>query len=58
MSKKLKNTDAKKVKKAAKKDDSFYRYSGSNLVYNTDLLAKTHSTSFYWSLQNPNIDPI
>lgn len=54
-SKKLKNTDAKKVKKAAKKDDSFYRYSGSNLVYNTDLLAKTHSTSFYWSLQNPNI---
>ena len=34
---------------------SFYRYSGSNLVYNTDLLAKTHSTSFYWSLQNPNI---
>ena len=55
VSKKLKNTDAKKVKKAAKKDDSFYRYSGSNLVYNTDLLAKTHSTSFYWSLQNPNI---
>ena len=47
VSKKLKNTDAKKVKKAAKKDDSFYRYSGSNLVYNTDLLAKTHSTSFY-----------
>lgn len=35
VSKKLKNTDAKKVKKAAKKDDSFYRYSGSNLVYNT-----------------------
>ena len=55
VSKKLKNTDAKKVKKAAKSDDSFYRYSGSNLVYNTDLLAKTHSTSFYWSLQNPNI---
>ena len=52
---KLKNTAAKKVKKAAKGDTDFYRYSGNRLVYNTDLLAKTHSTSFYWSIQNPNI---
>lgn len=52
---KLKSTTGKKVKKAAKNDTDFYRYSGSNLVYNSDLVDKTYSTSFYWSIQNPVI---
>lgn len=38
-------------------DDVFYRYSVNKdvLNYNRDLIFDTHSTSFYWSLQNPNI---
>jgi len=36
-------------------DNSFYRYSGSNLTINSDLVNGTRSTSFYWSLQNNNI---
>lgn len=36
-------------------DDSFYRYSGSNLTINSDLVNGTKSTSFYWSLQNSAI---
>lgn len=55
VSKKLKNTDAKKVKKAAKKDDSFYRYSGDKVNYNEALTAGMNGTSFYWSLQNKHL---
>lgn len=38
-------------------DKSFYRYSVNKdrLNYNRDLIFNTHSTSFYWSLQNPKI---
>ncbi len=45
---------ATKVEKAVD-DDSFYRYSGSRLVVNSDLVNSTKGTSFYWSLQNSNI---
>jgi len=52
--KKLNNTAGRIVKKTVK-DKAFYRYSSDNLVYNTDLLDRTKSTSFYWSTQNNNI---
>ncbi len=52
--KKLNNTAGRIVKKTAK-DKAFYRYSSDNLVYNTDLLDRTKSTSFYWSTQNSSI---
>lgn len=50
----LTNTSGKKVEQAVD-DDSFYRYSGSHLVLNEDLINDTKGTSFYWSLQNNNI---
>ncbi len=52
--KKLTNTVGSKIKETVK-DKKFYRYSGNKLVYNTDLLDRTYSTSFYWSTQNPYI---
>lgn len=52
--KKLNNTAGRIVKKTVK-DKDFYRYSSDHLVYNTDLLDRTKSTSFYWSTQNSNI---
>ncbi len=55
VSKKLKNTDAKKVKKAAKADDSFYRYSGDKVNYNEALTAGMNGTSFYWSMQSKHL---
>lgn len=33
----------------------FYRYSGSQLVKNTNLLAGMSSTQYYWSLSNPSV---
>lgn len=38
-------------------DKSFYRYSTNRdrLNFNRDLIFNTHSTSFYWSLQNTRI---
>lgn len=51
---KLTDNAATRVKENVE-DDSFYRYSGSNLTINSDLVNKTRSTSFYWSLQNSNI---
>lgn len=36
-------------------DDSFYRFSGSDLVVNSSLLSGTHSTDYYWSLSNKYI---
>ncbi len=43
------------VKNFATDDDSFYRYSGSNVTLNSDLVNGTRGTSFYWSLQNSAI---
>lgn len=52
---KLKSTAARKVKKATKNDDSFYRYSGDKVNYNEALTAGMNGTSFYWSLQNKHL---
>lgn len=32
--------------------DSFYRYSGENLIPNNAMLYDTHSTDYYWSITN------
>ena len=55
VNKKLKSTAARKVKKATKNDDSFYRYSGDKVNYNEALTAGMNGTSFYWSLQNKHL---
>ena len=55
MNKKLKSTAARKVKKATKNDDSFYRYNGDKVNYNEALTAGMNGTSFYWSLQNKHL---
>lgn len=36
-------------------DNTFYRYSGSDLTQNASILFGTHSTDYYWSLTNQNI---
>ncbi|MDD5792896.1 MAG: YfhO family protein, partial [Erysipelotrichaceae bacterium] len=35
-------------------DDDFYRISGSELTQNASILFGTHTTDFYWSLNNAN----
>lgn len=37
------------------KDDEFYRYSGTSLMYNAALFNGISSTQFYYSLSNPNL---
>lgn len=54
ITKTITDTPGTEVKKSVD-DDSFYRYSGSHLVVNSDLVNSTKGTSFYWSLQNNNI---
>jgi uncharacterized membrane protein YfhO len=55
--KKISKSVSKKVKKVTTSDESFYRYSrvSTQTQFNVDLIYGTKSTSFYWSLQNPNI---
>ena len=36
-------------------DDSFYRYSGSDLKTNQSIHGKESSTQFYWSVSNDNV---
>ena len=55
VNKKLKSTAARKVKKATKNDDSFYRYSGDKVNYNEALTAGMNGTSFYWSMQSKHL---
>ena len=55
VSKKIKRSAASKVKKAAKGDDTFYRYSGGKIVYNESAYVGMNGTSFYWSMENKNL---
>lgn len=55
VNKKLKRSAANKVKKAAKGDGTFYRYSGGRVNYNEATYADMNGTSFYWSMQNKNL---
>ena len=52
---KIKRSAASKVKKAAKGDDSFYRYSGGKIHYNESTYVGMNGTSFYWSMENKNL---
>lgn len=55
VNKKIKRSAASKVKKAAKGDDTFYRYSGGKIVYNEGAYVGMNGTSFYWSMENKNL---
>ena len=55
VNRRIKGASGRKVKKAAKSDKSFYRYTGDNVECNEELLAHISGSSFYWSLQNPNV---
>ena len=55
VNRRIKGASGRKVKKAAKSDKSFYRYTGDNVECNEELLAHMSGSSFYWSLQNPNV---
>lgn len=55
VNRRIKGASGRKVKKAAKSDKSFYRYTGDNVECNEELLSHTSGSSFYWSLQNPNV---
>ena len=37
------------------KDPDFFRYSGSNLTHNIAILNETDTTSYYFSISNPNV---
>ena len=52
---KIKRSAASKVKKAAKGDDTFYRYSGGKIHYNESTYVGMNGTSFYWSMENKNL---
>lgn len=52
---KIKRSAASKVKKAAKGDDTFYRYSGGKINYNESTYVGMNGTSFYWSMENKNL---
>lgn len=45
------------IKKYTQSEEAndFYRYSGSNLTPNANLIAGLSSTQFYWSLSNPYV---
>lgn len=55
ISKKLGANETAAVKRAAGQDknDGFYRYSGSGLTRNANMIAGLSSTQFYWTLSNP-----
>ena len=55
VNRRIKGASGRKGKKAAKSDKSFYRYTGDNVECNEELLAHMSGSSFYWSLQNPNV---
>ena len=55
VNRRIKGASGRKVKQAAKSDKSFYRYTGDNVECNEELLAHMSGSSFYWSLQNPNV---
>lgn len=55
VNRRIKGASGRKVKKAAKSDKSFYRYTGDNVECNEELLVHMSGSSFYWSLQNPNV---
>lgn len=55
VNKKIKRSAASKVKKAAKGDDTFYRYSGGKVNYNEGAYVGMNGTSFYWSMENKNL---
>lgn len=55
VNRRIKGASGRKVKKAAKSDKFFYRYTGDNVECNEELLAHMSGSSFYWSLQNPNV---
>lgn len=55
VNKKIKRSAANKVKKAAKGDDTFYRYSGGRVNYNEATYLGMNGNSFYWSMQNKNL---
>lgn len=55
VNRRIKSASGRKVKKAAKSDKTFYRYTGDSVECNEELLAHTPGSSFYWSLQNPNV---
>ena len=55
VNRRIKGASGRKVKKAAKSDKSFYRYTGDNVECNEELLAHMSGSSFYWRLQNPNV---
>ena len=41
--------------KANVNDEGFYRYSGSDLTNNIAILNETYTTSYYFSIANPNV---
>ena len=45
----------RKMAEADRVEDEYYRYSGRKLVKNANIIADISSTSFYWSLTNPNV---
>ena len=58
VNKKLKSTAARKVKKATKNDDSFYRYSGDKVNYNEALTAGMNGYLFLLELAKQAPDPV